>query len=114
MQQIVDLQNDPAFQGLDVQLVSIAFDSPAELAQGALDFGITSIPLLTDTVHEVSEDYGVLQWAVASGEPGHTFILVNEKGEVVWIRDYGAPENGGVMYVPVPELLSQIRENLRN
>ena len=31
MQQIVDLENDPAFQALDVALVSIAFDTPEEL-----------------------------------------------------------------------------------
>jgi len=28
MQQIVDLQNDPDFQALDVGFISIAFDSP--------------------------------------------------------------------------------------
>ena len=94
MQQIVDLQNDPEFQQLGVELVSIAFDSPSELAQGAAEFGITSVPLLSDSEQDVSQEYGVLKWAVATGEPGHTFILVDEDGKVVWIRDYGAPENG--------------------
>ena len=114
MQQIVDLQNDPDFQALDVGLISIAFDSPEELSQGALEYGVTSVPLLTDGEHEVSESYGVLKWAVASGEPGHTFVLVNEDEKVVWLRDYGAPENGGVMYVPVEDLVSQIKANLDN
>jgi peroxiredoxin len=112
MQQIVDLQNDPAFQGLGVELVSIAFDSPTELSQGAAQFGISSIPLLTDTNQQVSEEYGVLQWAVGTGEPGHTFILVDGNGKVVWIRDYGAPENGGLMYVPVPDLIAQVSAHL--
>ena len=62
----------------------------------------------------VSETYDVLQWAVGTGEPGHTFILVDSDGKIAWIRDYGAPENGGVMYVPVGELTAQIRENLGN
>jgi len=114
MQQIVDLQNDPEFQALDVGLISIAFDSPEELSQGALEYGVKSVPLLSDGEHKVSEDYGVLKWAVASGEPGHTFVLVNEDGKVVWLRDYGAPENGGVMYVPVEDLVSQIKANLVN
>ena len=114
MQQIVDLQNDPAFQELNVALVIIAFDSPAELAAGIQEYGIQDVPLLTDTVHEVSEDYEVLQWAVASGEPGHTFILVNTDGTVAWVRDYGAPQNGGVMYVPPTDLVAQIRANLDN
>ena len=97
MQQIVDLQNDPEFQSLGVEVLSIAFDTPEELAQGAIESGISLIPLLSDTDHTVSEEYGVLEWAVATGEPGHTFVLVDENGEVVWIRDYGAPEKGGVM-----------------
>jgi peroxiredoxin len=114
MQQIVDLQNDPAFQELNVTLVSIAFDSPAELAAGIQEYGIQGVPLLTDTAHEVSEEYQVLQWAVASGEPGHTFVLVNTDGTIAWIRDYGAPQNGGVMYVPPSDLVAQIRANLDN
>jgi len=95
-------------------VVSIAFDSLAELSLAASELGITSVPMLTDTDHEVSENYDVLNWAVATGEPGHTFILVGEDGKVMWIRDYGAPENGGVMYVPVPELTTQVKSNLGN
>ncbi len=108
MQQIVDLENDPDFQQLGVEILSIAFDSPQELAAGALEYGIKDVPLLTDTTQSVSEDYGVLRWAVATGEPGHTFVLVDRDGKVSWIRDYGAPENGGVMYVPVQDLTSQV------
>ena len=95
MQQIVDLQNDEAFQELGVGFVSIAFDSSAELAEGAQQFDVGDVPLLTDADHAVSEAYDVLQWAVGSGEPGHTFILVDADGKIAWIRDYGAPENGG-------------------
>jgi peroxiredoxin len=113
MQQIVDLQDDPEFQSLDVAFVSIAFDSPEVLRQAGQEFG-TTIPLLSDQDHKVSEAYGVLQWAVATGEPGHTFVLVDEAGEVVWIQDYGAPENRGVMYVPVEELVNEIRTHLEN
>ena len=114
MQQIVDLQNDPDFQELGVQVVSIAFDSPQELASGAIEYGITNIPLLSDMEHDVSDGYGVLKWAVGTGEPGHTFVLVDQNGEVVWIRDYGAPENGGLMYVPVQELVGHISSRLEN
>ena len=113
MQQIVDLENDPDFQSLDVALVSIAFDSPQELAQGKIEYGIQEVPLLTDTDQQVSEDYDVLQWAVGTGEPGHTFILVRADGTIGWIRDYGAPENGGVMYVPPNEISTQVRANLQ-
>ena len=114
MEQIVDLENDRGFQALNVALLSIAFDPPQQLAQGAFDYGVRSVPLLTDRGLEVSESYDVLKWAVASGEPGHTFILVDTDGTVAWIRDYGAPENGGVMYVPVDEITNQVRAGLSN
>jgi hypothetical protein len=43
-----------------------------------------------------------------SGEPGHTFVLVGIDGEIAWIRDYGAPQNGELMYVPVDQLVQEI------
>jgi peroxiredoxin len=111
MQQVVDLQNDPEFRALDIALLSIAFDSPAVQKPEADAMGIT-VPMLSDATHEISERFGVLRWAVATGEPGHTFVLLNRDGRVVWTQDYGAPENGGRMYVPVGELVAQIRQTL--
>ena len=75
-------------------------------------YGITDVPMLSDSDHSISQAYDVLQWAVASGEPGHTFILVGQDGKIKWIRDYGAPENGGTMYVPVNDLVEQIQATL--
>ncbi len=49
---------------------------------------------------------------MASGEPGHTFVLVDGDGRVRWIRDYGAPENGGLMYVEVDELVAELAAQL--
>ena len=112
MQQVVDLQNDPEFQSLGVQVLSIAFDTVEEMTPEAQSLGITSVPMLSDADHSVSEAYGVLQWAVASGEPGHTFALVDEDGRLVWLQDYGAAENRGVMYVPIDELTQEVRTAL--
>lgn len=111
MQQIVDLQNDPEFQALDVALVSITVDAVQELVPAAAEYGVAT-PLLSDPGKAVPEAYNVMQWATPSGEPGHTFILVDADGTIAWIRDYGAPENGGVMYVPTDELTTQIAANL--
>jgi peroxiredoxin len=113
MQQIVDLQNDPEFQSLDVALVSIALDPLDEMAAEASVLGISDVPLLSDPEAAVSADYDVLKWAIATGEPGHTFILVDQSGEIVWIKDYGAPDNPNrTMYVPLEELISAIQQNL--
>ena len=114
MQQVVDLQNAPEFQALDVAILSIAFDSQAEQARVMQAYGIADVPMLIDADHSVSKTYDVLQWAVATGEPGHTFILVDGDGKIVWIQDYGAPENRGVMYVPVEELTNEVERHLGN
>jgi hypothetical protein len=60
----------------------------------------------------VSEAYGVLEWAVASGEPGHTFVLVGVDGRIAWIQDYGAPQNRGVMYVDPEEIAAELEQAL--
>lgn len=112
MQQIVDLQGDGRFKQLDVSLLSISFDPAEELLPEITSLGIQT-PMLIDSDHKVSEAYGVLQWAVATGEPGHTFVLVDAQGRIAWIRDYGAPQNGGTMYVPVEELTAEIERHLQ-
>ena len=69
--------------------------------------------MLVDADQSVSKSYDVLKWAVGTGEPGHTFILVDQNGEIAWIRDYGSPKlPSPVMYVPPLDLVVQIRDSL--
>jgi hypothetical protein len=76
------------------------------------DIGIRNFDgLLTDAENKVATSYGVMQWAVGS-EPGHTFVLVDESGEVAWLQDYGALENGGIMYVLPREVTRQVKDHL--
>ncbi|MGH2590832.1 MAG: peroxiredoxin family protein, partial [Actinomycetota bacterium] len=70
------------------------------------------LPLLSDAGNSIATEYGVMRWKMPSNEPGHTFVLVDGDGRIAWIRDYGAPENGGLMYVPVADLVSALREQL--
>jgi peroxiredoxin len=97
---------------LGVNLISISSDGYLEQAAGKVEYGITEIPMLVDENRSVSREFGVLKWAVGTGEPGHTFILVDSKGKIAWIQDYGAPENGGIMYVPVGELTQEVSDRL--
>jgi len=112
MVQIVDLESDPDFRALGVPLVSIAFDDPATLARSATEFGIGDTPLLSDPDGAVSAAYDVLQWAAATGEPSHTFVLVGGDGDVAWVQDYGHPSNRGVMYVEPPEIVAEVARRL--
>ncbi len=114
MQQIVDLENDPDFQNLNVALLSIALDPAKELIQAGQEAGVMKTPLLTDAAKKVSQAYDVLKWAIQTGEPGHTFILVDKNGRIAWIKDYGAPDNKDrTMYVPIPDLVQAIRSSLK-
>jgi peroxiredoxin len=110
--QVVDLQEDKNFQGLDVELLSISPDSLADWREAGKDMGIRDFTgVLSDAGNKVATKYGVMRWAVG-GEPGHTFVLVDESGEVAWLQDYGALENGGLMYVLPHELVRQVREHI--
>ncbi len=106
MSQVVDLQEDKSFQALGVELLSISPDPIDFWDSEAEKYDIT-LPVLSDSNNKVAEKYGVMQWAVGA-EPGHTFVLVDEDGQVAWIRDYGAPENGGLMYVEPLKLVAQL------
>jgi peroxiredoxin len=113
MQQIVDLQNSAEFQALNVQVISIARDSVTELSAESQALGITEIPILSDPDLQVSASYDVLQWAISNGEPSHTFVLVDASGEIVWIKDYGSPDNPNqTMYVEISELIDFVEANL--
>ena len=115
MQQIVDLQNSAEFQDLNVQVISIARDSVAEMAPEAASLGITTVPVLSDPDLKVSAAYDVLQWAIENGEPSHTFVLVDGDGKIAWVKDYGAPDNPNrTMYVEIDELVNYVGDSLAN
>jgi peroxiredoxin len=111
MQQVVDLQKSDTFTGLGIQLLSLSPDSVDAWRDEGGGMGISS-PMLSDTHNIAYLQYGASDWMMASNEPGHTFVLVDETGTVAWVRDYGAPENGGLMYVVPDELVQSIQEHL--
>jgi hypothetical protein len=45
------------------------------------------------------------------GEPGHTFVLIDETGTVSWVKNY-APENGRIMYIVPDELVKVLPPQL--
>ena len=108
--QVVDLQQSEAFQALGVELVSIAPDPVQAWRNDGKQYGIRDYgAVLSDVQNDVANRYDVLRWAAATGEPGHTFILIDESGTVTWVKDYGALENGGIMYVAPDELVRELR-----
>lgn len=111
MQQVVDLQGDEGFEDLGMQLLAISPDPASAWKQDGGAFGIT-VPMLSDPGNTVWMKYGTSGWMMATGEPGHTFFLVGADGKITWLRDYGAPEHGGAMYVAPEEIASQVERHL--
>jgi peroxiredoxin len=110
---VVDLQKSKDFQGLGVELLSIAPDSIEAWRDDGEQYGIQDYrTVLSDAENEVANRYDVMRWQAATGEPGHTFILIDESGTVAWVRDYGAPENGGLMYVVPDAFVQELQEHL--
>ncbi len=112
MQQVVDLQNSPDFKATGAQLISIATDPASQQAPEAQALGIT-VPMLVDD-GSVTKLFGADEFSLANGEPSHTFALVDANGNLVWFKDYGAPDNPNrTMYVEVDELVNFINQSLK-
>jgi peroxiredoxin len=110
--QVVDLQENKDFQALNVALLSISPDPVDAWREAGKDMGLRDFEgVLSDAQNRVATKYGVMEWAIGA-EPGHTFVLVDPSGEITWLQDYGALENGGIMYVLPHEMVRQLREHL--
>lgn len=110
--QVVDLQRSEAFRELGVELLSIAPDPSTSGAATVTATASATIAASFYSENEVAYRYDVMRWAAATGEPGHTFILVDESGTVAWVKDYGGDENGGIMYVVPDELVRELQAQL--
>jgi peroxiredoxin len=108
----VDLHESERFRALDTELLSISPDSLESWAEWVDAYGVET-PVLSDADNRVANAYGVMRWGMPTGEPGHTFVLVDHEGRVRWIQDYGAPENGGLMYVEPQELTEEMARRLQ-
>jgi peroxiredoxin len=110
---VVDLHESTKFEALDVELLSVAPDSPEDWLEAGGEYGVREFHnVLSDEGNAVATSYDVMQWQAATGEPGHTFVLVDEAGKIAWVKDYGAPEHGGVMWVDPDELVRELEPQL--
>lgn len=106
--QMQDLDGDAAeFQTLHVQIVSITADSDSALSTWAANNHVDHSLVLADPSLGVCNAYDTTGAAVSMmpGEaPGHTFLLVNETGIVLWRADYGPSD----MSVPDSQILAAV------
>jgi peroxiredoxin Q/BCP len=111
--QLKDIQTHfGQFEALGIDAVITITTNPLDaLQQKVADEGIT-LPVLADTSFAVSQAYDANAYGMMSGSAdGHTFLVVGPDGRIRWRADYGGPPNY-TMYVPIPNLLADLREGL--
>ena len=93
-----------------MELVTIMIDPMSELDAEARRRGITSI-VAADEDKSVSNLYNALEFSMHPGvKPGHTFVLVNKAGQIIWRWDWIG--HGSPMYVDVDEIYDNVSERL--
>lgn len=106
--QMEQLDSDAAeFLAVHVMIVSITGDSLSDMSAWAMNSHVSHTVVLADPTLTVSNEYDTTGSAVSmmpGAAPGHTFLLVSEKGIVLWRADYGPSD----MSVPDSEILSSV------
>jgi peroxiredoxin len=107
LQQIRDIDDVGAEMAKrHIRLVSITPDSPSDLKQAIDQYGIRS-PMISDSDLDMSEAFNQLGKGMHSNTPGHSFVLIDGRGRVLWQRDYYQPPYSA-MYVKPAELFEDI------
>lgn len=111
--QIKDLQAaEPALKaaGID-QVVSITTDPIDLITRKAEDEGLT-IPVLSDPDLVVSREYHANDYGMmGTSRDGHTFLLIDTQGKILWRGDYGGAPNY-TMFVPTDQLLADLKAGM--
>ena len=96
-----------------MQLVSIMVDPVQALAMEVEDREITTV-VAVDRDKTVSTSYDAMEASMHPGvKPGHTFVLVDKTGQMIWRVDWVAGEmSGGRMYLDVAEVYRAVSSAL--
>jgi peroxiredoxin Q/BCP len=101
------------FRALGVDsLVSISTD-PIDALKEKVSNERLATPVLSDPDLSVSRAYDANSYGMmGKSHDGHTFILLDKDGTILWRADYGgAPKY--TMYVTVRNLVADLRQGLR-
>lgn len=109
--QLKDIEaNSERFRALGIGAVVAITTDPLDALKQKAALERLSTPVLSDPDLSVSRAYDANSYGMMGrGRDGHTFILVDGDGRILWRADYGgAPKYH--MYVPVPNLIADIRQ----
>ncbi len=89
-------QLNQQFTTLNVVMASITADELSALSNWARASGIQYGKVMSDQSVQVARAYDMLGYSMHGTAPGHSFVLVNTSGVVVWRQDYYPPSMGPV------------------
>lgn len=97
--------------GID-EMVAITVDPIDLLRQKVADENLDSV-VLSDPGVSLGSSYTANQYGMmGTGMYGHTFIVVDPDGQILWRGDYGGAETDYTMYVTNEHLLADLRAGL--
>lgn len=112
--QLKDIEaNIERFRALGIDAVVSITTDPIGVLKEKAAIERLSTPVLSDPDLGVSKAYDTNRYGMMGRNyNGHTFILLDKDGKILWRADYGgAPKY--YMYVPVANLIGDLREGLR-
>ncbi len=102
-------QLNQQFTTLNVLMASITADEMGTLSNWVRASGMQYGRVMSDQSLQVARSYDMLGYSMHGTAPGHSFVLVNMSGIVVWRQDYYPPSMGPVGN---SEILSKVTQAL--
>ncbi len=118
MQQVPELEKYTRdFNKMNVVVLTVMYDPVNQLKEAESRYNIKEIPMLSYHDANTDADYDLTSYSMAMGRrAGHTFVLVDKSGKVIWRKDYwpgqGMMVQGGVMFVSGSEIVTQVKKAL--
>lgn len=114
IQQIPELQKRlPEFEKMNIEVLAVAYDQVDKQKETAQRLSIT-IPMLSYYNASTENDYNLTPFSMAMGRrAGHTFVLVDKSGKIIWRKDYwpghGMSVSNGKMFVDAQEIVDNVK-----
>ena len=117
MQQMPELEKvSGEFEKMNVEVLYVTFDPVDQSKEAKNRFGIKK-PILSYNLAKTEVDYDLTNYSMDMGRrAGHTFVLVDTNGQIIWRKDYwpglGHMVTGGTMFVKSNEIVEEVKKYL--
>ncbi|MEK7580897.1 MAG: peroxiredoxin family protein [Patescibacteria group bacterium] len=117
MQQMPELEKvTEEFEKMNVEVLYVTFDPVDQSKEAKARFGIKK-PILSYNLAKTEVDYDLTNYSMDMGRrAGHTFVLVDLNGQIIWRKDYwpglGHMVTGGTMFVKSNEIVDEVKKYL--